>query len=487
MKKTLLTFFVAAALVGCGSGSGGSDSASAGTGSGTVPDNGTQLGGGNTPVYQAREWTTGFQLSNPNREAFNPSVKALGDGTVFAAWVESATEEQPAAVFASVLRADLTDAERARGALQITQLDDGNETVMANTRWNFTGEVERFVPSPKLAVSDDGVGHVAWLQNDGVRTSVYVSDYVPQGGAWSAAVSVESTDEPCSEIKLHALTNGDAVLLWKQAGDDSVALKGVAYYANTGSWGAVFDVANAVKTDADVALWEKDGGITVAYLVSVDAENDRLMVTDLDMSALTVSAEEIDAGGLKGSVVGTRFQSNDVVMWAETDEFGYYSIAGSVNAGTQWQAMPQIEDRPYDVGHLALTSIDDELHVIWRHKDQSSVAVFHDLNTVTYTSAGISDVQTLFDSGAANPVLVNGGDGKLYAQWFTSHTKYSEYVPGDGWKSVTQPFCMANNVISGSCFNSGSEHSIDVAGQYGVSAWLESVDDIRSVVVSLSE
>jgi hypothetical protein len=149
--------------------------------------------------------------------------------------------------------------------------------------------------------------------------------------------------------------------------------------------------------------------------------------------------------------------------------------------------MPQIEDRPYDVGHLALTSIGDELHVVWRHKDQSSVAVFHDLNTVTYTSAGISDVQTLFDSGAANPVLVNGGDGKLYAQWFTSHTKYSEYVPGDGWKSVTQPFCMANNVISGSCFNSGSEHSIDVAGQYGVSAWLESVDDIRSVVVSLSE
>lgn len=487
MKKTLLSFFVAAALVGCGSGGAGSDSASAGTGTGTVPDNGTQPGDGNTPVYQAREWTTGFQISNPNREAFNPSVKALGDGTVFAAWVEAATEERPAAVFASVLRADLTDAERARGALQIAQLDDGNETVMANTRWNFVGEVERFIPSPKLAVSDDGVGHVAWLQNDGVRTSVYVSDYIPQGGAWSAAVSVESTDEPCSEIKLQTLTNGDAVLLWKQAGDDGVALKGVAYYANTGSWGTVFDVASDVKTDADVGLWEKDGDVGVAYLVSVDAENDRLMVADLDLSGLSVSAEEIDADGLKGSVVGTQFESNDVVMWAETDEYGYYSIAGSVNAGTQWQAMPQIEDLPYDVGHISLAAINNELHVVWRHKDQSSAAVFNDLNSVTYTSAGITDVQTLFGSGASNPVLVSGGDGKLYAQWFTSHTKYSEYVPGEGWKLATQPFCMANHVIGVSCFNSGSEHSIDVAGQYGVSAWLESVSGIRSVVVSLSE
>ena len=486
MKKTLLSIFIAAAMAGCGGG-GTSEPASTGTGTDIVPDDGAGPGAGNEPVYQARVWSTGFQISNPNREAQNPSVKVLEDGTVFASWIEAATEEHSSAVYASVLRADLPESERQRDALQISQLDDANETVVANTRWNFTGEVERFIPSPKLAASNDGVAHVAWLQNDGTTTSVYVSDYIPQGNAWSAAVSVESTNEACSEIKLLSLSNGDTVLLWKQTGDDSVSLKGILYSANTADWGTVFDVATSVKTEADVSLWEKDGIVSIAYLSSIDIENDRLTVAVLELTGPTVSYVVIDDTGLKASVVGTQLQSSDVVVWAEMDEFGYYSIAGAVNAGVQWEAVSQVEDRPYDVGHISVSAVGDDLHIVWRHKDQSSTAIFHDLNTVTYSSSGVSDIQTLFDSGAANPVLVNDGDGKLYAQWFTSHTKYSEYVPGDGWKSVSQPFCMAGNVISGSCFNSGTEHSLDVSSQYGVSAWLESVNGIRSVVVSLSE
>lgn len=495
MKKVVYSVFLSVALAGCGGGGGGgsSDSALIGDDSGNRGQLGSDNGGqgdsgGSASVYNEREWITGFQISNPNREARNPSVKALGDGTVFAAWVESATTEQPAAVFASVLRADMTDLERRRDALQISQLDDGNQTVLANTRWNFTGEAERFIPSPKLAASNNGVGHVAWLQTDGIRTSVYVSDYVPQSGTWSPAASVESTNNSCGEIKLLALANGDAVLLWKQDGDSGVALKGVAYSANTSSWGAVFDVSDAVKPGADIALWERNGGVAVAYLASVDAQNDSLMVADLGLPALTVSAEELDAAGLKASVVGAQFQSKDAVMWAEIDEFGYYSIAGSINTDAHWEAMPQIEDRPYDVGHLALASIGDELHVAWRQKDQSTTAITHDMNTVKYTNAGgVSEVKTIFDSGGANPVLVDGMDGKLYAQWFSSHTKYAEYVLGDGWKSVTMPFCMAGQVIGGSCYNGGTEHSIDVDGLYGVSAWLESVNNIRSVVISLSK
>lgn len=487
MKKAFFSLVISMALAGC-SGGGNSDSTSVspgtGTGGGNPPGNpGTE----NPPPYQARSWTPGFQLSNPNRQAHNPTVSVLSNGTVLAAWAEAATDDKPSAVFASVLRADLPEAERQRDALQISQLDDGIDSVLVNTRWNFTGEVERFTPSPQLAVSADGVGHVAWLQNDGVTTSVYVADYVPQGGSWSAAFSVESTDEPCSEIKLMALENGDAVLLWKQAGEDTIALKGVAYYANTGSWGAVFDVAGDVKADANVAIWERDGSVFVGYLASVDADNDRLSVANLDLTSLMATTKEVDSVGLKGSVVGTAFDGNDVLVWAELDEYSYYSVMAAASSGGEWQAVPQIEDLPYDVGHIVVSGIDDELHIAWRHKEQSSVAVFHGLKSVTYSATGISDVQTLFDSGAANPVLVNGGDGKMYAQWFTSHTKYSEYVPGEGWKSVTQPFCMPSAVISGSCFNSGTEHTLAVAGDYGVSAWLESVDDIRSVVISLSD
>lgn len=503
MNKGLISFSVAMAMLlgGCGGGSGGSASGLADNG--LVPlgdDAGRDVGadggsddtgeGDSSTLYQARKWTTGFQMSNPSREARNPSVKTLDNGTVFTAWVEVATGDQPSAVFASVLRADLPETHRRRGSLPISQLSDGDESVLFNIRWNFIHEVERFIPTPKLAVSEDGVGHVAWLQSNGAITSVYVSDYAPQGGNWSEAASVESTSELCSEIKLQALANGDAVLLWKQTSLDGVTLKGVAYSASTGGWGNVFDVADAVKANADIHLWEKDGVIKVAYLASRDAENDRLMVVNLDLSGSIVNAEEVDIDGLKGSLVGALYQDNSVLMWAEMDEFGFYSVEGSINTGTQWQAMPQIEDRPYDAGHLALTSIGNELHVVWRHKRDASIgsSYNHDLNTVKYiTSAGVSDIQTLFNTGGAHPVLVNGGDGKLYIQWFASHTRYSEYFPGDGWKPSSQPFCMANNVISGSCFNSGSEHTLGVAGQYGASAWLESVNGMRSVVVSLSE
>jgi len=490
MKKKVLFSVMVLALIGCGGGGGGSSTTAPGSGGGngpSIPNPPNPPGSDTDPVAKVRSWSPGFQISNPNREAHNPVATVLASGEVYVSWVEAATEESPSSIFAAVLRADLPEGKRSRDNIQISQLDRGNDQVLANTRWNFLNEVERFRPEPQMAVSQDGVAHVAWLESDGKTTSVYVSDYAPQAGVWSSPLAVESTDEACSEIKLQALSNGDVLLLFKQVGADDTALKAVPFYSNTGKWGAVFEVAASVKGGADVALWEHDGEVLVGYLATLDDKNDRLNVARLDLADLSVAGETVDSTGLKGSVVGAAFQGADVLVWAERDQYGYYSVVGSVNAGDQWQDIPEIEDLPYDAGHIKLAAVENELHIVWRHKDQSSTYLFHDLYSVKYSSSGIGEAQKLFDSGAANPVLVSGGDGKLYVQWFASHTKYSEYTPDRGWSSISQPFCTSGALISGVCYNSGTEHTLDVSGKYGVSAWLQSVNGIRSVAVSLSE
>lgn len=487
MEKTLISLFVVGILAGCGSSSDSTSSTSVTTPNNLVSDE-PEIQVDEISVYQSREWSTGVQLSGLSREGVNPSVRVLGDGTVFALWVESATENAPSAIFASVFNAELGEQELQRSEIQINQIDNGNETVVVNNRWNFTGEIEGFKPSPKLAVSNDGVGHAAWLQDNNSITSVYVSDYIPQSSSWSAPKSVESSSQSCSDIELFTISNGDSILLWKESSADGMALNGVVYYANSGSWGTVFNFANNIK-DENIALWENNGKAVIAYLSSIDSENDALTVAELELNTGAVNHVVVDNDGLKGSLVGTNFKNSNVIVWAGMDELGYFSVKGAVNlSGVQWSAMPKVENLPYDVGHISIASIDDELNIVWQHKEQSSVGVFYDLNAVKYTdSDGVGDVETIFDSGAANPLLVNGGDGKLYLQWFTSHTKYSEYVLGDGWKPIVQPFCTDSHIINGSCFNGGTEHSLDVNGQYGVSAWLESVNGMRSVVISLSK
>lgn len=488
MKRLMLSFFVSVAIVGCGGGGGGSDAPSTGSGGGALPGDGGQTNAGPGDVYQARNWSEGFQLSNPNREASNPVVDVLPDGSVVAAWVEAATASEPASVFASVMRADLSSTERQRDNLAVAKLNTGADTVLSNTRWNFTiNEVERFKPSPQLAVSEDRVAHVAWLQRDGATTKVHVSDYAPQGSGWSAAISFGSDDETSSGVRLVSLPGGDAFMVWKQSDAGSLDLKGAPYYGNTGVWGSAFEIAADVKASADVSVWSNGAGVSIGYLSALDLDNDRLSVAKVDLDTLAVSKGSVDSSGLKGSVVGIDFKGADLVAWAELDEYGYYSVMGAENAQGTWRPVPEIEGLPYDVGHIDLAVIGDAVHIVWRQKDESSVAIFYDLNAVKYDSTGVSDVTKLFDLGAANPILTNGNDGKLYLQWFASHTKYSEYFPSDGWKPVAQPFGMPGNLIGGSRFNSGVEHIMDVAESYGGAAWVESVDGIKSVVISLSD
>lgn len=488
MKRLMLSFFVSVAIVGCGGGGGGSDAPSTGSGGGALPGDGGQTDAGPGDVYQVRNWSEGFQLSNPNREASNPVVDVLPDGSVVAAWVEAATASEPASVFASVMRADLSSTERQRDNLAVAKLNTGADTVLSNTRWNFTiNEVERFKPSPQLAVSEDRVAHVAWLQRDGATTKVHVSDYAPQGSGWSAAISFGSDDETSSGVRLVSLPGGDAFLVWKQSDAGSLDLKGAPYYGNTGVWGSAFEIAADVKASADVSVWSNGAGVSIGYLSALDLDNDRLSVAKVDLDTLAVSKGSVDSDGLKGSVVGVDFKGEDLVAWAELDEYGYYSVMGAANKQGTWQQVPEIEGLPYDAGHIDLAVIGDGVHIVWRQTDGTGSYLRHDLNTAIYKSTGITDFQTLTDIGAANPVLINGEDGKAYLQWFMGHTTYSEYVAGEGWKPLGRPFCMQNRIIDDSCFNSGTEQTIDVAGDYGIASWLESVDGIKSVVVSLSD
>ena len=436
-------------------------------------------------VYSPRKWSAGFQISDPQRDAHNPVVKVSKEGTVFAVWIEEATNNHNSTIFASVLPAGLSNNEQKRDALKINQLSNTDNSVVINHQWNVSKQVERYIPSPNLVISNNGDAHVAWLEKNNEDTSVYVSSYSAQNAVWSNSLPIEETNEPCSEIKLFAQTNGDVLLLWKQKGENALSLKARPYYVNSG-WGPIIEVATNVKAMSDVSVWKNLDSVAIGYLSTIDKNNDKLTLTGLDLSTRNMWSEEIDPTGVKGSLVATQFNSQPILIWAEKDDDGYYSVVGAEYIDSEWKPLPQIENFTNDVGHIALAAINDKLHIVWRHTDPSS-HYFDDLRTLTYSSSGKSEPKLLNSSGALNPVLINGRDNRLYLQWAAPNTKYSEFPPNSNWKNISSPFCHKDDALYPLCLNNGTEHTIDVFDNFGASAWLETVANTRSVVIALSD
>ena len=442
----------------------------------------------NSSLDKIRDWSAGFQISNPQRDAQNPVARVSKDGTVFVIWIEEATNNMSPAIFAAVLPADLDSNQQNRDSLKIKQLSNDNQSVTVNLQWNLSNQVERYLPSAKLVLSSNGDAHVAWLAKDGESTSIYISQYSAQNGTWSNSKSFKCTLSPCSEIKLAALANNNILLLWKQKNQNNqlLSLNGLLYTPES-MWRAdILKIANNVKTLSDVALWSDSNTNTAAigYLEPLDQENDQLILSSLNLSNRELIREKIDSIGVKGSLVGTQFNEQPVLIWAGIDQYGYYSMKGAEKNSRGWRFLPQIENFKGDVGQIAVATMNDKLHIIWR--DTQLFNTYSKLRSLTYSSSGTSESKLIYDLGALNPVIVNGNDGKLYLQWSASHTKYSEYSPNNKWETIKMPFCHKSSLLYPLCYNDGTQHTIDVYGDFGVSAWLESVANSQSLVIALS-
>ena len=263
-----------------------------------------------------------------------------------------------------------------------------------------------YVPrqSAKLAVSSNGVAHVAWFEkNNDKKPSVYVSNYSPRKATWSKAKLINSTVEFNSEVELIALSNGDALLVWKQASDSDndnrISLKAIHYKGNTETWGSGFELSDNVKPphiSADgiiershgIALFENNdnGKVVIGYLSPIDTKNDALNVISLNLSELhTITSlddlkiDKVDTAGIKNNLSG--FLSNrgqSVLTWADIDNG--FVFHGAIKDGTVWQRFTRSEyyqygfingydDEPLDVGKFYgasvwLDQIDNKTHIM---------------------------------------------------------------------------------------------------------------------------
>lgn len=474
-------------LAACGGGGGGSGGA--GTGPANVgPENGGPGGGGTNTTYLARKWNEGFLLSNPVHNAANPTVKVSGSGIVYSAWIESVPADGRQHLFVAVFNPASVS---SRDDLLIEQFDNASQSVDRNIRWNFSlSEQEQFRGGPQLAVSDDGTAHLAWTLSEGSQHSVWVSTYASQSNAWTAPEKLSEDGADCKELSIQSLAGGATLLAWKQNDAAVTALHGALFVSNGSGWSDPAEIASSVKDGTAISVWQHGFSTYLGFIQPVDAANDRAVVLSLDLSGGLVPQESvIDSSGLKTNIVGTGAGNSNFVFWSERDAGNYYSVIGMKAEAGVWAALPAAESDPQDVGHLNAGVIGEEVHLVWKHRysDANSTYLFDDLRTTRYRNGSFSQVETLFDSGAANPVLLNGSDGKLYLEWFTSHSTYAEYVPEQGWKAASRPFCYNDLVgTSGNCYNSGTEHGLSINKEVGAAIWLRQESGIKQVVVALS-
>lgn len=485
IRKALLmsAFLVVGACGGGGGGGGGGN-----PGPANVNPGGNTGGGSGGAAYTPRKWNEGIVLSNPIYSASNPIVKVSDNGMIYAAWVETTPNDGKQHLFATVFDPALVE---DRNDLTIDQVDNETHTVDRNIRWNYSLiEQEVFQTAIKMVVNESGAAFLAWTVLTDSKHVLWVSNFAPQTNVWSEPLQVSADEADCDEISLHALKDGSVILLWKNEIEGTTNLSGALYASNGSDWSDPIVVSPTIKDGSPVSLWEGGTSIYMAVVQPVDAVNDKLVAYSINLSnGLNPQETTVDATGLKTSVVGVSTSAEAFLFWAERDANGYFSVIGSRSATGSWTQLPNIESDPQDAGHLVAATIGEEVHLVWKHRYSASNTsyLFDDLRAVTIKNGSITDNGKIFGSGAANPILLNGDDGKLYLEWFASHSTYAEYVPSEGWKASSRPFCYQDLVgTSGTCYNSGTEHGISVKKGKGAATWLHQEGGLKQVIVSLS-
>lgn len=491
LSRVFFVSLLAASITACGGGGGGGgggDRTSTpppvdggdGGGSGGGNGGGTPGGGENPPPpVVAKFWEGGSRISAESVRSANPSVVVNNQGTVFSAWMNAAQSEIDPAVSAVVVRPG-----NAPGPSQV--ISNNDNTLDINYGWQLSlSNTERFRGGVTIAADEQGDAHVAWMEFDGAEGDIRVASYDGGSSAWSAPATIDDNRD-AFEPQVFAFPSGVAYVLYKQLTVDGVKLFASRF---NGVWGSPVEIED-VSEEAAISGWISGNTLNIAYVSQVDEDDDALRLATVSEAAGLVGTELVDGRGLKSNVQGIDHNDEKVVVWSERDDAGFQSLVGRARNST-WYDLPKIEELANNSQHVQLASLDGVLHIVWsqRYSPSLSNTLFDDLLTVRLENGELSEVQKLYDSGAGNPVLVKA-EGKLYLQWYASHSTYSEYHPGTGWLTSTRPFCYGDNDIgqpgSGTCYNSGTDHGLSVNGAYGASVWVQNADGVNSVILSLS-
>jgi hypothetical protein len=200
--------------------------------------------------------------------------------------------------------------------------------------------------------------------------------------------------------------------------------------------------------------------------------------------------QPLGGAGEKAGIQGAFVQGQQLLVWLETDAYGYRSAYAAVSGQSesyaesvnlQWSAPQRLEVYEGHLSQLRIVANTERAQIFWSNLGNSPHGR---LQTVGYQSGSFSAPETLHDTGANTPSASFGLGGRLHVMWRAMHNYYREYHPDDGWRSASRVFCVTPTL--GFCYEGGLEQAIQVVGARGVAAWRERIQRRSVAAMALS-
>ncbi|MBI5852687.1 MAG: hypothetical protein HZB39_16870 [Planctomycetes bacterium] len=305
---------------------------------------------------------------NPaSTDAFFPQVALADNGDAIVTWFQSDGSDYQ--VFASTFRF----AVWSHPASLTTNLSpDGEDAVFA-----------------QVAMDEDGDAVVAWQQNDGTATHVFVSTF--SAGIWTNPASLAAHASPVggnAEVPSLAVNaGGDAVLSWAQS--DGVNLRVYFSQRVAGTWTNPASITAAISpstTDAFVprTAIATDGDAMIVWYQS-DGANLQVFRSERRSGTWTHPSNLADNMSPDGNDAGVPFagmsaNGDAVIAWRQFDGTYFNVLLAECRDGT-WTIPATVGD---DIGPGGSSAIDlrvvvsrsGNVNVVWTQSDASFDAVY---------------------------------------------------------------------------------------------------------------
>ncbi|HEX7127218.1 MAG TPA: hypothetical protein VF406_15775 [Thermodesulfobacteriota bacterium] len=365
------------------------------------------------------EWSTPEAIDTEGiGNSRSPQLAADGDGNVFAVWVRNsnAIPSEPTVWVARHTAAGVWE--------EPEPLDAG------------AGPGQ----SPQVAANDSGVAVVAWIQGDGTDDSVWVSRFDPFDETWRGPdhAAAGSPAEDASSPSIDISDTGDVFVAWVQRAS-AVAQPGIwvnRFDVDLSAWNGPDEIdgqpisasSPQVGADADgnaVVLWEQAGSIHARRFVKGTPSTPSEWGTPQE---LDTSGQTADHAALAVAPTG-----HAVAIWRRDGGGGRIHASRLDPSSGDWSAAARVQTSttaPSDAPHVALDPSGNAI-AVWQQDPGDGKLRIRSSRLAASASAWSTDELVKENNApgdvATAPRVAVDADGNAVAVWLED---------ADGVKSV---------------------------------------------------
>ena len=304
---------------------------------------------------------------------------------------------------------------------------------------------------PQVAIDASQNVIVAWVQSDGIRSSVWANRY-SFGTGWGAPTAIEASDEYAYAPQLAIDGSGNAIIVWAQNDGPRTRL-----FANRYAFGAGWGTPALVSTnDTGSAYGGKvavdPNGNAIVVWSQYDGVRDNIFGNRYTVGAGWTTAtliETNDAGSANQPDIAIDANGNAIAVWSQSDGLRDSIWANRYSVGTGWGTATLIEDddRTGAWGPRVATDPAGDALVVWQQHDGVQNSIFANRYSAVKGWQTATPVENDDQGYASVPEVAVDPNGNALVVW--AHSEWSawenrvsvganRYVAGKGWDGATR-------------------------------------------------